>query len=698
MIDKNYKKNTNENKIISQLEKLAKHSGIDVNSTPILINYSKYFAVAFEVPSEISKQTKDLFWKNVKEELNYIMVFDKLSIKKNNVINIIFLTREEIEMGVFYDNVLLNYDYANYNRKKFNNKSMANKKFINAKRLEFLMSNIAFKHKLIDKNEKKLSFNFKIKKIYLEEIFYSKNFLLILDGFFAKRNFKEYDLYFSGINLEPFNEMFPYDPVYISKFQNIKKISIAAIKDSGRILNENELNEFANEMSNEIRKDYSPDNVTMYNLQLENYLEKMKIIQREFLTIAENSYFNRIVDQNIETFFYNGKNLERFIQRTFLIGVKDQIKLLMNLSDIMRYIDSEYKKLVKPIVFSIEDFLIDLTLQTILELMELNLIKTSVNFYDQIKYLVEPLDEDKESIPLYMVLSEIVKLTQKKNSKTCLIKTVSSGPNNFKDNWKNLRYFAMSEISFKDELNIAEFQYSNLEFNEIVGLYFKSNRFKFDLNFVLRKLSFSNLINFISTLDLDDLEMSDNTASSRLLKEITSNFDKDEFELIKEIRNASSHQDILFNSLNFKIPKYESVLYGFHEIMKKNYKLQSYSFQATNDIDLKSLMDSKIWGLINYYKKQKKNKFNTKFEKLITFVDLYYDDLFDRKLIKPILENEKSYNEHRNAFQSYNETEISLSFKNEASFDYLNEYSYEFYTNDDEDLNEFILNDEFDEN
>lgn len=174
----------------------------------------------------------------------------------------------------------------------------------------------------------------------------------------------------------------------------------------------------------------------------------------------------------------------------------------------------------------------------------------------------------------------------------------------------------------------------------MIDIYSGSIRFKFDLNFILRKLSFSGLVSLIHTIDFPNEynhdEYNHDHKYITLMKYILSEVSEADFKHLTDFRNAVSHHDLMLNSLDLSVEEYEKKLNSIINIFKDN-KIQSYSFQFDRNIDIKNMFESKLYGLISSYEKKMTNRNFGKFRNLMKFISQNYNSVFGRDILVEII-------------------------------------------------------------
>lgn len=411
----------------------------------IILNKIKDIAVEYNIhilSGQLNKyRLDDLFVLEVGEVVNEEIKKDfqttfydkhKIKVSLNNIskplkdkINVLFMTKNEIKKTIFYSYVIKHYDYTRYLTKQFKRtlnkeKKHTDHRFMDYKRIEMTLSNTALKY-YVEESVMKLDFHFKIREIYLDELFLNEYILPIIEGVFLDSASMSHELksiiYGSEINFDAINRVIKFDPITISKFTNSTMINKNIRTKRNEVIPCSEVKNYLN--GNVILTHYSSNYATRYNVQLENHLLKKGIYSREFYKISAHRDFKSITDQNMDMFLSNSFHFENFIEKTNLLPLKNKLKLLSLMSDMMKYIETEYKKIIRPIIFPVEDLLIDLTYNAIIELLVQNKVSLGDNYKLNSEARINPKNGNKrgiKDIPFYEYNSIVVSLIQKKNS------------------------------------------------------------------------------------------------------------------------------------------------------------------------------------------------------------------------------------------------------------------------------------------
>lgn len=584
----------------------------------------------------VNKDVKTIDYKEYSEKLteglgervlinkNKLFRNDSNPERNSSDIPLFFMDRWEYQILIYCSKLLDEVEFLNYNRKQFIKKYFSDKSknhnikrqiYFHQKKVEVILANLIVW--LMDKNEK-IEIDFEQADIYPNFYIIERNLNHLLTGTFSDLSLigsSKFDIFSSEDDRETFENIIRLTPKSIL---GVTKNNISINSDYG--LNDIIFRDFNFTFKNEAIS----ENNQFYNLEIEDILtnrRKANIFQRDFNILMKDREIHNYMDSNLHILIKEKYNIENFAITNLSETRKTKKSALIQLINIMRYIDSEYKILLRDPIFKIEDFLINLA-----QIWISNSI-SKIDFDSILEQLIHENKKDydtmdENSIPYNRYVDLIVKTLQTGNSKS-ILNSINKNSMDLKNEWMELKYFVESENEFIEKYNIKQSRHNSFE---KAALYAESSNFRFDLNHILRKLTFSSLVALINSFDLKKYNSSD-SAINEIIASISSR--KDELSSIAELRNAISHQDNLFNSLK-QLDRLEESVKTFLNLMKDNHKLQNYRFQiGIEEVNFDGEMSSKIYGLLkNIKSRSDKQYFVTK--KLLYILRDFYKELFGR--------------------------------------------------------------------
>ncbi len=624
----------------------------------------------------------DNYFENIKEiclKLNEkegnIIEFDSLAVnEKSGKVSIFAYKMKDFLKGFLINEIICKYDYLRFLKKKLNShESDPKTRFSISKRMEMIISNILLFYKF---NSNKPDINIKLKwEIIFPRLFFLyQNFFSITQNVFDINKDKK-EKYLNNLDIGLINQILNLDPLDIFKIYEKNNFNV----NNKGVIKESDKDIIINEKINIKVKSFPDSNelntkvdALKFNLFLEKEFTLNGIWKREFKKITDIPYSYNIIDQNFEKFTgEENQLLKLFVIHTNFKKNRDCYNILRSMIDIMKYIDSEYKNLLRPLVFTIEDFLMHIAHKSIIELLDIKV--NSLDKANLIKSLKSYINESElklEQDNFLHYINATVKMTQK--GKSPLLTSLLPNLLDHKNNWPFIKYFTNSEKDFISTCNLSVNDLNSFEANERLSFYIESVRFKYDLNYSVRKMTFGGINELILTLDLPDEYDETKYKNLKLLKDLLDLIGYEGIRKINELRNVVSHQDLIVN-YNIELSSHENILQNAYNFLKD--KNKSYTFQFNSDVDIKKDIENKIKGSWMFH-----NSKISQLIKLTSFINETYKPIFKRNLISDeIIEETKRTKQKTNCNQN---TEITNQSNN---FEFLTEILklFEDYKGDD---------------
>lgn len=617
---------------------------------------------------------------NIWVDESIISFSDKKS-KNREIFNIYYMTNNEFKILMIARYLLKSNDFIKFNSKKVNEFSDPNNnkknrlklRFLSIKKIDLMLNSFLF---LVSQSNEFADFNFKFiqRKGYLTEKTIE---IMLIPLVYRKINY--FNIFSESQNklLDKFSKLDPFD---IGNAFNWGELDGDFLINKENILKKELLSKYLRKPLSYFLNlpEVETERIIVQNEKIEKKLEKMNFYEREINILVFNEKFSNKIDQHLFAFTKNNFNVENFINKTLLINNNQKVKLLILLISLMRYINSEYKLLIMPLIHDIEEKLFSITENSIHNLLINKIEKNSEGFKKSIEsFLVKnEYSGEFEDEPYYLYIPILIKIIQK-------TKKSRDFSNFFNDNnfsffkkeivWADIKFFSESE-NFFIENEVTFEKYKNMNLVEKIYKYALSKEFNFNLSFLLRKMSFGGLIDLISTLDINDDVGLTFISNEENLKDI---------KLIRELRNIVFHQDILFGNAKHEIINYEKALENILKIFLETEFKRSYKYQNSySGFDIKEKFNDKISNLIEGIKNEQNPRLYSKLLIFRNFLKKYYQTHFGRNIFEKVFdfyENHEKTNILQNNFKENNDYLEYLVESNSSLIndEYYDEMSYE---------------------